>query len=246
MCRICLDDDDPSSMIAPCLCAGSSNWVHRGCLNEWRAQEQTPFSFTRCPSCHFTYHTHELTPGGRGRMWQVRALVTASAVGAFIALQGLLLLASYVIQQADTDGHISSWFPSELMRWRSSLGPYYVFSSAIFFALLTLVYLLLFVTGRLPRAPRGARRCLGQRCSYLPLVVGYGVVRFIPVLVGSLFALLLVFAFIGVFVAVFFTTVVVQYALQRYMHLLNMREEAAEHIVTDLSDKPELRRPAGR
>ena len=34
VCRICLSEDDPMTLIAPCLCAGTSRWVHRDCLDE--------------------------------------------------------------------------------------------------------------------------------------------------------------------------------------------------------------------
>ena len=41
-CRICFEEDDPehTTMIAPCRCKGSSRWVHRECLDEWRTQEK--------------------------------------------------------------------------------------------------------------------------------------------------------------------------------------------------------------
>ena len=44
-CRICFDGNDAHTLIAPCLCKGSSRWIHRGCLNEVRAA--TPTSATR-------------------------------------------------------------------------------------------------------------------------------------------------------------------------------------------------------
>ena len=54
-CRICLESDqtpdDP--LIAPCRCAGTTKWVHRGCLDEWRAQNQILLAFTHCPNCKF-------------------------------------------------------------------------------------------------------------------------------------------------------------------------------------------------
>ncbi len=57
-CRICLeeqdaDDDDP--MIAPCMCKGTSKWVHRHCLDSWRTNEPDR-AFAQCTECHYTYH----------------------------------------------------------------------------------------------------------------------------------------------------------------------------------------------
>jgi E3 ubiquitin-protein ligase DOA10 len=34
-CRICLDTDNPQSMIAPCLCRGSAEFIHKICLEEY-------------------------------------------------------------------------------------------------------------------------------------------------------------------------------------------------------------------
>ena len=58
-CRICLDYDDEGHdndpMIAPCLCKGSSEWVHRSCLDRWRTNEPDR-AFAQCTECRYTYH----------------------------------------------------------------------------------------------------------------------------------------------------------------------------------------------
>ena len=63
-CRICFDEEeeeeedaasDHDPMIAPCMCKGSSKWVHRTCLDRWRMNEpdrafaQCTESFNRIP-----------------------------------------------------------------------------------------------------------------------------------------------------------------------------------------------------
>lgn len=52
-CRICLDDSPTASLIAPCACRGTSLWVHRECLNEWRATGKGAFS--ECAECKTPY-----------------------------------------------------------------------------------------------------------------------------------------------------------------------------------------------
>ncbi|CAF4154999.1 unnamed protein product [Rotaria sordida] len=37
-CRICLDNDNPTDIISPCLCSGGSAYIHRKCLNDWRSE----------------------------------------------------------------------------------------------------------------------------------------------------------------------------------------------------------------
>jgi hypothetical protein len=58
MCRICLETDDPHTMIAPCRCKGGSRWVHRQCLDEWRIHE-TDRAFSKCTECLFEYHLQQ-------------------------------------------------------------------------------------------------------------------------------------------------------------------------------------------
>ena len=55
MCRICLEEDLPHTMIAPCRCKGSSRWVHRDCLDEWRLT-QPDRAFSKCTECGFEYY----------------------------------------------------------------------------------------------------------------------------------------------------------------------------------------------
>ncbi|RYG98676.1 hypothetical protein EON65_51140 [archaeon] len=63
ICRICLDEDEGSSLIAPCSCRGSQRWVHRGCLDKWRATQETkPFTTcSRCTECLTSYQLIYIT-----------------------------------------------------------------------------------------------------------------------------------------------------------------------------------------
>ena len=54
-CHICLDEEDPDSMIAPCKCTGIAKWVHRSCLDLWRENEKDR-AFAQCTECGFHYH----------------------------------------------------------------------------------------------------------------------------------------------------------------------------------------------
>ncbi|KAF9314682.1 hypothetical protein BG003_003935 [Podila horticola] len=59
-CRICLeseDDEDSSSgkLISPCLCKGSSRYIHLGCLEQWRALSPRKASSFSCDTCHYHY-----------------------------------------------------------------------------------------------------------------------------------------------------------------------------------------------
>lgn len=58
-CRICLDDDHADNMIYPCLCSGTSKYVHDTCLKQWIIMSDNPEFKKKCPSCHHAYTIQE-------------------------------------------------------------------------------------------------------------------------------------------------------------------------------------------
>ena len=54
-CRICLDDDDITNMISPCLCRGTSKYVHPFCINQWREMTTNPNARHQCLECNSDY-----------------------------------------------------------------------------------------------------------------------------------------------------------------------------------------------
>jgi len=59
VCRLCFQSTH-ETVIAPCHCAGTSMWVHRSCLNQWRSKGMftNRKAMTHCPSCNFEYEIH--------------------------------------------------------------------------------------------------------------------------------------------------------------------------------------------
>ena len=49
-----LEPFHPGRLISPCQCRGSSAWVHRGCLDQWRATQEER-AFSQCTECNFVY-----------------------------------------------------------------------------------------------------------------------------------------------------------------------------------------------
>ncbi|XP_019171071.1 PREDICTED: E3 ubiquitin-protein ligase MARCH8-like [Ipomoea nil] len=51
-CRICLETDcrQGDELIAPCLCKGTQEFIHRECLDHWRSVKEG-FAFTHCTTC---------------------------------------------------------------------------------------------------------------------------------------------------------------------------------------------------
>lgn len=54
-CRICLEDEQPSNMIYPCLCSGTNKYVHDNCLKNWIILTDNREFKKKCPTCHYTY-----------------------------------------------------------------------------------------------------------------------------------------------------------------------------------------------
>ena len=54
-CRICLQKDKIDEFIHPCLCNGTSKWVHRSCLDRWRYMNVNNTGYSKCMECRYTY-----------------------------------------------------------------------------------------------------------------------------------------------------------------------------------------------
>lgn len=67
-CRICFDqvappyaaDDELGRLISPCVCKGSSRFVHEGCLQQWRVSAANHTNFYQCPTCNYQYQFRRL------------------------------------------------------------------------------------------------------------------------------------------------------------------------------------------
>lgn len=56
-CRICLEDEpNMDSLIKPCKCSGSSNFVHISCLQEWIRLSDNPEAKEKCMECKTMYN----------------------------------------------------------------------------------------------------------------------------------------------------------------------------------------------
>ncbi|GAA5866890.1 hypothetical protein JCM3774_004594 [Rhodotorula dairenensis] len=57
MCRICFDgpDDELGKLFSPCLCRGTSRYVHTACLEQWRKAAPNARAFWECQQCGYRY-----------------------------------------------------------------------------------------------------------------------------------------------------------------------------------------------
>lgn len=56
-CRICFEEeiDESDPLIAPCLCDGTSKYIHLSCLNNWRHFNRDTRAWTHCMECNGEY-----------------------------------------------------------------------------------------------------------------------------------------------------------------------------------------------
>ncbi|CAD7934285.1 unnamed protein product [Amoebophrya sp. A25] len=109
ICRICLESDqdssrssciEPRTLIAPCLCRGSAQWVHRGCLDAWRTQGSSvnATAFTHCCECGFEYslryvvESTESRDARSQRLADFRKKLVKRSCATFVGVQVLIVV----------------------------------------------------------------------------------------------------------------------------------------------------------
>ena len=103
-CRICLAEDLETNMITPCQCSGTSKWVHRSCLNQWRGDEPKRRRFTECSECKFKYRLQRLPPPGETK----RKIHCYLSVAIDVLIPILVLLIVILII-----GSVMAWYDPE-------------------------------------------------------------------------------------------------------------------------------------
>lgn len=125
-CRFCLGTE-PTDLISPCLCSGTQAFVHRDCLDKWRATSQG--AFYNCQQCKHAYKI-EYVPY-RGRVSQTCAfwlMVTRDFLAVLVLMQALAAACGGIVYGIDarvsneTRTLRSLVFPDSM----SDLGAYYL------------------------------------------------------------------------------------------------------------------------
>ena len=109
ICRICLEGDDRECMIAPCLCSGSSKWVHRHCLDQWRVNQEDR-AFSKCTECLFEYQM-EVTNKDRRRRIKYCLYVTRDVTCFTLIVQAIIAMLALFVKIVD----VAEDFPYQWM-----------------------------------------------------------------------------------------------------------------------------------
>jgi hypothetical protein len=91
MCRICFGDSATERLFRPCLCRGSSAYVHLSCLNAWRERPENPGALRQCSVCGYEYRL------ARARFARRMLGEDFAQVLAGLCLAGCILVAGLVV-----------------------------------------------------------------------------------------------------------------------------------------------------
>ena len=115
MCRFCGGAGLADELLVPCACVQPSPFVHRACLNNWRAFNLDGHSFLHCNCCLSAYRFQPYTDTAeraveRNLRWQSRTSLFLSVM-AIVVLAAMLFLAVF-INACDINSAIPPHFPS--------------------------------------------------------------------------------------------------------------------------------------
>ena len=87
-CRICFEaystHEDP--LMSPCLCNGTSKWVHKSCIQHWRYVNRNTTAFIQCRECGHPYNVKKISPDETFVFEDANSLMTTSTYWYFFAI----------------------------------------------------------------------------------------------------------------------------------------------------------------
>ena len=224
-CRICLDNDHPDDIISPCLCNGSSAYVHIKCLNNWRAQNANGRGFKYCTVCQFEYIIEPVTHdpvGDRKRLLKYHLFVIRDLTAIVLLLQLLIISVAFLLKFIDRNsGDMKNLFPNSL---NHGFTVYYLSSIISLLALLGFIALVIFFVIANNGTNRGS--ISGSNCFKNTSCGGF-------VIVGVILAC----ALVGIIFGVFLSVLIIRKIMTHHMNTIWLRQEADKFLVKDFQGR---------
>uniref|UniRef100_A0A1D1XHQ6 E3 ubiquitin-protein ligase MARCH1 n=1 Tax=Anthurium amnicola TaxID=1678845 RepID=A0A1D1XHQ6_9ARAE len=249
-CRICLETDG-RDFIAPCKCKGTSKYVHRQCLDHWRAKKEG-FAFAHCTTCKAPFYLRVHPHADRKwRSFKFPFFVTRDGLFIFVAVQLIIASLGYLVYLLDR--YQPQWLR---FAWgfNNELRVYYICGALLFFALLGLAGFIITCYDRRVRndlahpcrqfclcccqpgmcdcdLPGTLCLCADSTACYEGCVGAAGECNCfggpgdagVPLLLIAALVVLGLFTLLGFFYSVFVATMVGQRIWQRHYHILAKR-----------------------
>lgn len=251
-CRICLESSYKNGeLISPCYCSGGSGFVHRDCLDQWRATK-TGRCFTHCEVCQFEYlvdTVQEHEHGNKCRKVKFYGFVARDTAGLFLLMQLIICALAGIIYECDTFKNILNIWPwfSQCSAPDKQCFPHTTYYFCGFVLMLAIVGIMGVMFGCLSgnSSSSSNSNCDCGGCHFMYCgncdcnCDGAGKECGAVILV---FIILL--AVVGLFVCIFLAPVVFQRILQRHYKVLWLKQECKKFVVMDMYGKQLPPRPS--
>ncbi|OMP02506.1 Zinc finger, RING-CH-type [Corchorus olitorius] len=247
-----IDLEAGRDFIAPCKCKGTAKYVHRECLDHWRAVKEG-FAFAHCTTCKAPYHLRvHVAADRKWRTLKFRFFVTRDILSIFLAVQLVITSLAYLVYLIDS--YQQSWLR---LAWGfdSELSFYYICESAMTWLSLVENYVFVAVSQEVPMMlMTGMKMCAdchlpGTLCMWTDCTtcfescasaagecgcLGGAGEAGLPLLFIMALVVLGLFTVIGIFYSVLVATMVGQRIWQRHYHILAKRMLTKEYVVEDV------------
>lgn len=135
-CRICLEDDLAENMTHPCKCKGTTKYVHKHCLNEWRTTSTNRANFHRCEMCHYTYDISNNNIVVDSYCTKFLRFISNGFMVFYMMYSMLIFIIGNISLSIDTDLILYKYFIGNITEDTSFIQPfYYLFSGFCIFLL---------------------------------------------------------------------------------------------------------------
>lgn len=234
-CRICLDTDNPVDIISPCLCSGGSAYVHRKCLNDWRAENRHGRGFQYCEVCQFEYIIEPVVidqKAERERLIKYNFFVIRDSTAIILLVQAVIIGFSFLLKAIDKDGNlIKRHFPTSMKPFTV----YYLSSFIVLLAIVGFITLIIMICADCYYGSSSRSSCSNSSSNGLFT----GVV-----------ATVVICALIGLVVGIVVGVIVLRKIMKHHAQKLWLRQEAEKFIVKDFQGQREeldkYKKPATR
>lgn len=136
-CRICLEEDSIDNMLHPCKCTGSSKYVHKGCLNEWRNITTNRDNQYKCEICNYRY---KVTPSRENRTCFVKTVLSPNCF--YVLMNIFAYLLSLILQAIDSNNNLIRYIYQSKQNDSREISMIYWIISLGFCLLILIVYLI--------------------------------------------------------------------------------------------------------
>jgi hypothetical protein len=231
-CRICLDNDNPNDIISPCLCSGGSAYIHRKCLNNWRSENANGKAFKFCDVCQFEYIIETVIDdpkAERERLFKYHFFVIRDLTLITLLIQSVIVGLAFLLKRIDRNSsNIKNLFPDSM----NGYVVYYLSGFILLLAIVGLIASIIFCCASVNSGSSGSssRRSTSSRYSSGSSSNSNG-------FFGVVVAVVLICAFVGMFVGIVLSVIVLRKIMKHHTSKLWLRQEAEKYVVKDFTGK---------